>query len=142
MLGTWVVGIFLFSILLKVLPVIELSEEVPVRSEREHVLYPSLQIPGWLKMSLVLATAGGGIGMMAFGIATWSQDYAPVKWLVGIFMLCAVPLELCLLQPRREEAEYPELQVEEVIFKPVSVDTWQREPSAAIGPLTGRSWEP
>ncbi|MFQ5793294.1 MAG: hypothetical protein ACE5JI_22720, partial [Acidobacteriota bacterium] len=91
---------------------------------------------------LVLATVAGGIGMMCFGVVTWSQDYAPVKWLTGIFMLCAVPLELCLLQPFRKEAPYLALRAEVLALKPASVDRWVLRPSPPIGPLAGKEIEP
>lgn len=141
-LGTWVLGVFLFAILLKILPVIELSEKIPVRSGAKYVLFPSIRVPGLLKRVLVLATAAGGIGMMIFGFSTWSQDYAPVKWLTGIVMLCAVPLELCLLQPRRREALYPELLAEVLTLRRASVESWRLGPSEPIGPLAGRKREP
>ncbi|MHC4402017.1 MAG: NrfD/PsrC family molybdoenzyme membrane anchor subunit [Planctomycetota bacterium] len=142
MLGTWVLGVFLFTVLLKILPVIELAEEIPVKSGERYVLYPSIQVPGRLKTVVVFATAAGGIGMMCFGFATWYQDYAPVKWLTGIFMLCAVPLELCLLQPVGKEPPYRELRAEVLTLKRASVDRWLVSPSPPIGPLTGREIEP
>jgi Ni/Fe-hydrogenase subunit HybB-like protein len=142
MLGTWVLGVFLFAILLKVFPVIELPEATPVKGGAKYVLSPSIRIPARLKTVLVLATAAGGVGMMAFGFATWSQDYAPVKWLIGIVVLCAVPLEVCLLQPRKREVTYPAWHAEVLALKPASVERWLLCPSPPIGPLTGREREP
>ncbi|MHC4795004.1 MAG: NrfD/PsrC family molybdoenzyme membrane anchor subunit [Planctomycetota bacterium] len=143
MLGTWVLGIFLFAILLKIVPVIELSEDIPVRSGGKYVLFPSIKIPARLKKILVTSTTVGGIGMMIFGFLTWSDDYAPLRWLTGIFMICLIPLEFCLLQPRKKEAdEYPKMHPEVSALKSASVDRWLLRPSPPIGPLTGRKSEP
>jgi hypothetical protein len=48
----------------------------------------------------VIGTFLVGIGMMVWGFTTWMYDYAPVKWLTGIFLLCSVPLQICLIQPK------------------------------------------
>ncbi len=141
MMGTWVMGIFLFAILLKLLPVIELSEDIPVKGGEKYILAPEIRISGRRKRVLVLATTACGLGLMAFGFSTWSQDYAPVKWLIGIVLLCAVPLEVCLLTASRKKEAYSTFHPAVLAFKPASVDKWLQHPTPQIGPLARREPE-
>ncbi|MBI4615329.1 MAG: polysulfide reductase NrfD [Planctomycetes bacterium] len=104
LVGTLVFGILFFGVLIKILPVIELPHNVPIRTDRRFVFMPRITIRRNHKRLLLAATAAGGIGMMIFGFSTWQADYAPVKWLTGILMLCSIPLEICLLTPREETA--------------------------------------
>jgi molybdopterin-containing oxidoreductase family membrane subunit len=140
MLGTWLFAIFFFSILLKICPVVELPEDIDIRGEEDFVLFPRLEVPGFVKRGLMVGTLAAGIAMMIFGFATWSHDYAPVKWLTGIFLLCALPLEACLFQVRVKRVEYPELVPHIVLPEPVSAERWVVGPTPAIGPLSRRGW--
>ncbi|MFQ6103395.1 MAG: NrfD/PsrC family molybdoenzyme membrane anchor subunit [Candidatus Glassbacteria bacterium] len=142
LVGTWLFAILFFSILLKICPVIELSEEIEIRDEKNYVLFPRIEMSPLVRRALIIATLAFGVGMMIFGFSTWSSDYAPVKWLTGIFSLCAIPLEICLLQPRAKRVEYAELQPRIVDMKPTSVEDWLVEPSPPIGPLSGRTRRP
>lgn len=100
--GTWIFAILFFTILLKLVPVIELPEDYPVKTGGKYVFMPLLAVPQILKKLLISATAIFGLGMMAYGFSTWQYDYAPVKWLIGIFSLCTIPLEVCIFVPREE----------------------------------------
>lgn len=94
--GTWIFAIFFFSILVKLLPVIEIPAGFPLK--KNYALQPGLGVSRALKMVLVLLTVLGGIVMIAYGISTREFDYAPIKWLTGILLFCAVPLEMCLVR--------------------------------------------
>ncbi|MFQ5803842.1 MAG: NrfD/PsrC family molybdoenzyme membrane anchor subunit [Candidatus Methylomirabilales bacterium] len=100
--GTWIFAILFFAILLKLVPVIELPEDVPVKTGHRYVLFPLIAVPRMGRTLLITATAIFGLSMMAYGFSSWQYDYAPVKWLIGIFSLCAIPLEICLVLPREE----------------------------------------
>jgi hypothetical protein len=63
-------------------------------------------LPQGLKNFLVFGTVFAGLGMMVFGFSTWMYDYAPVKWLSGIFMLCTVPLQICIIGTKPPKPEY------------------------------------
>ncbi len=113
--GTWIFAILFFTILLKLVPVIELPEDYPVKTGGKYVFMPLLAVPQILKKLLISATAIFGLGMMAYGFSTWQYDYAPVKWLIGIFSLCTIPLEVCILVPREE------MERRKIFFAPTSV---------------------
>ncbi|MBI4842538.1 MAG: polysulfide reductase NrfD, partial [candidate division NC10 bacterium] len=94
--GTWIFAIFFFSILVKLLPVIEIPPGFPLK--KNYAFQPGLVVSRAEKAVVVLLTVLAGIGMIAYGFATRDLDYAPVKWLTGILLLCAVPLEICLIR--------------------------------------------
>jgi molybdopterin-containing oxidoreductase family membrane subunit len=100
--GTWVFMILFLAILLKLVPVIEMPEDYSLKVGRKYVFLPLIPVPQIFKTLLIFATAIFGLSMMAYGFSNWSYDYAPVKWLIGIFSLCAIPLEVCILLPREE----------------------------------------
>lgn len=94
--GTWVFAIFSLSILVKLLPVVEIPPGFPLK--KNYAFQPGLVVSPAEKAVVVLLTVLAGIGMIAYGFATRDLDYAPVKWLTGILLLCAVPLEICLIR--------------------------------------------
>ena len=98
MFGTEVFAIFFFAILIKLVPVIELP--INYKLKRNLAFLPVIALPGILKKSLIYLTLLLGIGMIIFGLATREYDYAPVKWLTGIFLLCVIPLEICIIQSK------------------------------------------
>ncbi|MFQ6112256.1 MAG: NrfD/PsrC family molybdoenzyme membrane anchor subunit, partial [Nitrospinota bacterium] len=103
MLGTWAFAIFFFAILVKLFPVIELPEDYKIEREEEYCLFPKITLPGRVKKALILLTLLVALGLIAYGIGTRELDYAPPKWLTGIFLLCMIPLEVCILQSRDEK---------------------------------------
>jgi len=106
MLGTWVFAVFFFTILIKLLPVIELPESYEIKNEERYVYKPNIILPGNLRKLLIFGTVIAGLGMMVYGFSTWMYDYAPVKWLSGIFMLCSIPLQICIIKPKPAKPEY------------------------------------
>jgi hypothetical protein len=100
--GLWVFGIFFFAILLKLVPVIELPEDIPVKTGSKYVFLPLISLPRVFKNLLICSTFVFGLGMMCYGVLTWNHDYAPIKWLLGIFALCVIPLEICIIVPLEE----------------------------------------
>ncbi|MFQ5866156.1 MAG: hypothetical protein ACE5IW_13120, partial [bacterium] len=100
MLGTWIFAILFFTFLIKWLPVIELPESYEIKNGERYVFLHRIEVPAIVKKLLVLGTVLLGISLMVWGFATWMHDYAPVKWLTGIFLLCLVPLQICIVQPK------------------------------------------
>lgn len=100
MLGTWIFAILFFTILLKWLPVIELPEDYEIKNSDKYVFLPRIEVSAMVKKIMVFGTFLAGIGLMIWGFSTWMYDYAPVKWLTGIFLLCTIPLQICIIQPK------------------------------------------
>jgi hypothetical protein len=122
MAGTWIFSILFFALLLKLLPVIELPDDIPVRTDRRYVFLPRILIPRALKKLLITGTMVFAIAMIVYGLSTWQGDYAPLKWLTGIAMLCTVPLQVCILIPREELARpptFPRARVEQYLTSAV-----------------------
>ena len=42
-----------------------------------------------------------GVAMIAWGVASRGTDFAPLKWIIGLLCLVAIPLENCLVKGRR-----------------------------------------
>ena len=118
--GLWIFGIFLFAILLKMVPVIELPENIPVKTGSKYVFIPLISLPRFFKKLLIIFTFVFGIGMMVYGFSTWRLDYAPIKWLIGIFALCVIPLEICLIVPLEE------VERKKRFFIPTSVNRYTK----------------
>jgi molybdopterin-containing oxidoreductase family membrane subunit len=90
---------FLLLVMVKLLPVLELSEEVAMEEQaRPHPM------PVWKKVA-VGSSLTAGVGLIAFGVS--HRDFAeiyhsPVFWLAGIVVLWSVPFQICVLpEPRR-----------------------------------------
>ncbi|MDH4032545.1 MAG: polysulfide reductase NrfD, partial [candidate division Zixibacteria bacterium] len=105
--GTWVFAILFFSVLLKIVPVIELPEDTPIRTDSRFVLFPWITLPGRLKNLIIAGVTLFSVAMVVYGISTWQGDYAPLKWLTGIGLICIVPLLISVLIPREECARPP-----------------------------------
>jgi hypothetical protein len=43
--------------------------------------------------------------MIAWGIETRNDDFAPLKWMVGLLLLVAIPLENCLIRNPRAKTD-------------------------------------
>lgn len=119
--GTWVFAILFFALLLKLLPVIELPDDIPVRTDRRYVFLPRILIPRALKKLVITGTMVFAIAMIVYGLSTWRADYAPLKWLTGIALLCIVPLQVCILIPREELSRptFPQARVEQYLTSAV-----------------------
>jgi molybdopterin-containing oxidoreductase family membrane subunit len=107
MAGSWFFGILFFAVLLKLVPVIELPENYPIRTDRRFVFLPRLTLPRTARTLLIASTTAAGLALIVYGVSAWQADYAPIKWLSGICLLCLVPLEVCLLVPRDELVRRP-----------------------------------
>lgn len=91
-LGTYFVGGLVFLGLLKLLPMVEL----PLSPAD-----PSLETGprGRVRRRVILAlTFGTGLALIAWGIAGREGEYAPIRWILGLCLLAALPLEACLVQ--------------------------------------------
>ncbi len=94
--GTIFWGLLLFLIVLKALPIIEMPPEedapTPAGERKNSQRFRTL---------LVFLTLAAGITMIAWGVATRDYDYAPVRWLTGIFFIVCVPLANCIPKDKR-----------------------------------------
>jgi molybdopterin-containing oxidoreductase family membrane subunit len=119
--GTWIFAILFFALLLKLVPVIELPDDIPVRTDRRYVFLPRILIPKALKRLVITGTTVFAIAMIVYGLSTWQGDYAPLKWLTGIALLCIVPLQVCILIPREELSRptFPQAHVEQYLTSAV-----------------------
>lgn len=88
-LGTYAAGALLFAAALRVVPLFELPVGAPDPEEA-----PSGAAARAVAVALTLLA---GVGLVAWGIATRAGDGAPLKWITGLLLLVAVPLELCLV---------------------------------------------
>jgi molybdopterin-containing oxidoreductase family membrane subunit len=94
-LGTYAVGGLLLVGILKVVPVVELPPTTAT---------PSTDRPRsgeLVRAAVIAATIAGAIALIAWGVATREHDLAPLKWISGLTLLAAVPLELCLIRGDR-----------------------------------------
>jgi molybdopterin-containing oxidoreductase family membrane subunit len=124
MVGSWFFGVFAFVFFIKTLPLIELPEDYPMggarKGKRIRVVKTLRALPrrfqsasplGSMKRWIVLGTLVLGVCLIAAGILGRDQDYAPIKWLSGIFLLCSIPLELCIIPGRDWAAEPSSLRL-------------------------------
>jgi molybdopterin-containing oxidoreductase family membrane subunit len=109
-IGSLIFCVFLFTILVKILPVLELPEDLEVSTE--SVLIPAYYRSPYEKIKNFLAilknisiplTLIAGIGFIAYGIITRENPPAPAIWVLGICILWTLPLQICVL-PWREWA--------------------------------------
>lgn len=133
--GTWIFAILFFSVLLRVVPVIELPEDLPVKTDRRFVLLPDLAIPRALKAALIAGTVIFAVSMIAFGFSTWRQDYAPLKWLSGIMALCSLPLQICILTPRARRVKAPAFPLVRAARYRATTAPWTRRASRSLTAL-------
>lgn len=89
-LGSYAFAILVFLGLLRLVPLVELRSatealERPVQSRRS------------LRTVVIFTTLLIGAALIVWGVTSREHDYAPVKWLTGIILLAAIPLESCLI---------------------------------------------
>lgn len=89
-LGSYAFAVLVFMLLLRLVPVMGLGgdPDTPTRPARSR---RSLRIAATLA-ALVLGTLS-----IAWGVATRQQDFAVLKWLVGILFFAAIPLLICMI---------------------------------------------
>jgi molybdopterin-containing oxidoreductase family membrane subunit len=99
--GSYAVAGLLFLAIIRLIPVIELpsagdarrEEAAPFRSPRRSAV-------------VLLTLLAAGL-LIAWGVWTRDEAFAPVKWVLGSTLLVAVPLEWCLIRDR--DAKRPDL---------------------------------
>ena len=108
--GSFIFCAFLYTVLVKVLPVLELPEEVRVATHSPVILpyyvspYERIKnILGLIKRFTIPLTLLAGVGLIATGIITRETPPAPAIWVLGIITLWSLPLQICIL-PKRESA--------------------------------------
>lgn len=103
---------FLLLVLLKILPVLELSEEREVEAGPRAV-----SMPLWKKLA-VGTSLTAGVGLIAFGIShrEFAEIYhSPVFWLSGIVVLWSVPFQICVLPEVRRTRTVEERTAAEAV---------------------------
>lgn len=94
-MGTYAVGALLFVAALKAIPLFELP-----LTPAEPLDAPDAR--GALRRrAAVGATLAAGVALVAWGVATRGGDGAPLKWISGLVLLAAAPLEVCVLAGAR-----------------------------------------
>jgi molybdopterin-containing oxidoreductase family membrane subunit len=91
-LGSYVAAALVFVLLLKFLPMFEL----PITDDMTTVQEPRNR--STVRRPVVLLALLAGLLMILWGVVTRDLDFAPVKWLVGIVFLVAIPLVNCLVK--------------------------------------------
>jgi molybdopterin-containing oxidoreductase family membrane subunit len=94
-LGSYAFAALIFLALLKILPVIELQADTHSVSDDDSDRNSTSRT---LTMAMTLLV---GIAMIAWGYHTRDLDFAPIKWLIGLVFLTAIPLERCLIRDTR-----------------------------------------
>lgn len=92
--GTYAVGCLAFLVILRVLPLIELPRRGEVRPVAGARAFSRLAV-----MAVMISALGGTL-LIAWGVSTRAETFAPVKWILGMSLLVAVPLEWCLIPDR------------------------------------------
>jgi len=90
-LGTYAIGGLLLIGVLKLVPVIEL----PMAPAVETPVEPRLAAV--TRGTVIAVTVTAALVLIAWGVVTRDLDLAPVKWISGLLLLAAVPLETCLI---------------------------------------------
>jgi molybdopterin-containing oxidoreductase family membrane subunit len=98
-LGTYAIGGLLLIGVLKLVPVVELP------------MAPAAGPPGEsgiatvMRGAVIAVTVAAGLALIGWGVVTRDLDLAPVKWISGLIVLAAVPLERCLIRVGRGAPE-------------------------------------
>jgi molybdopterin-containing oxidoreductase family membrane subunit len=92
-LGSYVAAAFVFVMLLKFLPLFELPSATHV------VARGSVDRSATRRVTMLISLLIG-VALIAWGIATRYHDFAPMKWLLGLVFLVAIPIENCLIGDR------------------------------------------
>jgi molybdopterin-containing oxidoreductase family membrane subunit len=98
-LGSYAFAALMFIGVLKLLPVIELPVTVPAEPDT----FPPRRSP--TRGLIMLVSLLAGVSMIAWGIETRNDDFAPLKWMVGLLLLVAIPLENCLIRNPRAKTD-------------------------------------
>ena len=93
--------LFFYVALVKLLPILEIPEEfMPERPVRPpHIpLYRRMTL-GVLKRVSASSTVLIGVGLIAYGISTRNDPFAPSPaiWITGIVCLWTIPLQVCMI---------------------------------------------
>jgi Ni/Fe-hydrogenase subunit HybB-like protein len=91
-LGSYAVGGLLLIGLLKLVPVLELPLTAATPTAEEP------RLTAVLRAGVVAATFLAAVALIVWGIGTRDLDLAPLKWIAGLSLLAAVPLETCLIR--------------------------------------------
>jgi molybdopterin-containing oxidoreductase family membrane subunit len=94
-LGSYAFAALVFVALLKLVPVVELPETAGTGSAGS----PRRRSP--VRRPVMLATLLVGVSLIVWGVAARDADFAPLKWIVGLLFLAAIPMESCLIKGRR-----------------------------------------
>ena len=90
-LGTYALAALIFVALIRLIPLIELPAS---RNDVETDLPSYRRGVRQVAMAFTLTVA---VMLIAWGVLTRAQDFASLKWLVGLTMLVILPLEYCLI---------------------------------------------
>jgi molybdopterin-containing oxidoreductase family membrane subunit len=90
-IGSYAFAALVFLGLLKVIPVVELREDLRAGSSGSSTGCSRA------RRVVMLLSLAGGLSLIAWGLLTAGADFAPVKWLAGLALLVAIPLERCLI---------------------------------------------
>jgi molybdopterin-containing oxidoreductase family membrane subunit len=91
-LGSYAVAALAFVLLLKFLPMFELPVATGMVAGR------GTSNGSATRRLAMLISLLAGLLMIIWGLATRDYDFAPVKWLIGIIFLLAIPFENCLIE--------------------------------------------
>lgn len=91
-LGSYAFAALLFLFVMRVIPVVEL----PAPSDAPPTITRGRRFTARRKVLMLSLVAG--VSLVIWGIATRDSDYAPLKWMIGLMVLVALPLENCLIK--------------------------------------------
>lgn len=91
-LGSYAVAALAFVLLLKFLPMFELPVATDMVAGRGTGNRSATR-----RLAMLLSLLAGLL-MITWGVVTRDNDFAPVKWLIGIIFLLAIPFENCLIE--------------------------------------------
>jgi molybdopterin-containing oxidoreductase family membrane subunit len=96
---TWVeVVLVLGSYGFAALALLMLLAVVPIGGQEERPPAGDVRRSGSLvRRVALLVTSIGGLSLVTWGVVTSEQEYAPMKWLIGLVVLVAVPMLQCLI---------------------------------------------
>jgi hypothetical protein len=92
-LGSYAFAGLLFVGLLKLVPIVELPGEDAMPAWKREGRSP-------LRITILTVSLLAGIALIAWGILAREQEFAPLKWLLGLALCVALPLERCLIRGR------------------------------------------
>jgi molybdopterin-containing oxidoreductase family membrane subunit len=90
--GTYAIAAAAFLLALRVVPMVELTQDYESPPKRQ-----AQRSPGHIRAGVMLATFIAGALLVTWGLTTRDNDYAPLKWVAGAVLLALIPLENCLV---------------------------------------------